>query len=145
MTDRIFVDTNILIYAHDTDAADKHAVAAALLKDLWETGVGCLSTQVLQEFYVNITRKLARPISKAKALDLVESYSVWRVQQIRIDEIRAAIDIEVRNKLSFWDSLIVAAAVSSGCAKLLSEDLNDRQKISGVEIVNPFRKGRPRG
>src|SRR5688572_10092629 len=70
MTDRTFVDTNILIYAHDISAAQKHVKAAALVRGLWETRKGVLSTQVLQEFYVYVTRKLPNPIAKAKSLDL---------------------------------------------------------------------------
>lgn len=139
MIDRTFVDTNVLIYAHDLDAGRKHELAAEALRHLWESRTGCLSTQVLQEFYVNITRKVARPLSKVAASELIESYSAWNVQQIRAEDIQAAIAIESRNKLSFWDSLILAAASAAGCAKLLSEDLNDRQTVAGVQIVNPFK------
>jgi predicted nucleic acid-binding protein len=138
MTDKVFVDTNILVYAHDLDAGLKRPVAAGLLKDLWVTRRGLLSTQVLREFYVNITRKIPSPLSPANARDLLRPYCAWQVLVLGPEMVLRASEIEERNGLSFWDALIVTAAVQGHAAKILSEDLNPGQTIEGVLIENPF-------
>lgn len=137
-SDRIFVDTNVLIYAHDKDAGKKHGVAFKLMEEIWKNHLGVLSTQVLQEFYVNITRKIPQPITKAAAARYVERYFVWPVIRLSPSTIRKAFEIEARDKLSFWDAMIVSAAFQAGAAKILSEDLNPGQTIAGIRIVNPF-------
>ena len=138
MSDRVFVDTNILIYAHDLDAGHKRTLAAALLKDLWTTRLGVLSTQVLQEFYVNVTRKISSPLSPAAARGIVAGYCVWQIEVLGPDTVVRASEIEERHDLSFWDALIVTAALQGHAAKILSEDLNPGQTIEGVLIENPF-------
>ena len=138
MNDRIFVDTNVLIYAHDQDAGKKYAVASKLVEELWGNHLGVVSTQVLQEFYVNITRKIPKPIPKAAAAVYVERYFVWPVVRISATTIRKAFEIETRDRLSFWDAMIVSAALHAGAATILSEDMNSGQKIAGINIVNPF-------
>ena len=138
MSDRVFVDTNVLIYAHDVDAGAKHAAAATLVRDLWASGLGVISTQVLQEFYVNVTRKIPVPLPRAVARDVVSSYAVWHVEPIDVDRIRAASELEERTRLSFWDALIVIAARESGAATILSGDLNAGQRIEGLRVVDPF-------
>jgi len=137
MNAKTFVDTNILIYAHDIDAETKHATAKTVLLDLWSQRSGALSTQVLQEFYVNVTRKIATPLSKSSARAVVESYTAWCIDTTAA-EISAAFRIEDEAGISFWDALIVAAARKAGAARILSEDLNAGQTISGVRIENPF-------
>ena len=137
MNAKAFVDTNVLIYAHDADAVAKHEIAKRVLQELWEQRAGVLSTQVLQEFYVNVTRKVASPLSKKSARAVVGSYMVWCVDTT-IDEISAAFRIEDEVRIGFWDALIVAAAIKAGADRILSEDLNAGQKISGVRIENPF-------
>ncbi len=138
MPDRVFVDTNVLIYAHDLDAGDKHAVASAILRDLWSSRLGILSTQVLQEFYVNVTQRIPSPLSRAPARQIVRSYFVWQVEVLAPDMILRASDIEERHQLSFWEALIVAAALEGGARKLLTEDLNPGQTLEGMVIENPF-------
>jgi predicted nucleic acid-binding protein len=138
MTDRIFVDTNILIYAHDSDAEMKNAVASQMVEELWQTHLGVISAQVLQEFYVNITTKIPKPLPKAQASIYVERYFVWPVIRLSTETIRKAFEIERHNKVSFWDAMIVSAAFQAGAATILSEDLNAGQKIAGIKIVNPF-------
>ena len=137
MSDKTFVDTNILIYAHDLDAESKHARARMVLDELWESRNGILSTQVLQEFYVNVTRKISRPLSRRSARGVALSYAVW-CTNITHAEIAAAFRIEDDYKIGFWDSLIVATAASSGATQILSEDLNAGEVIAGVRVVNPF-------
>jgi predicted nucleic acid-binding protein len=136
--DRTFVDTNVLIYAHDVDAGRKHDVAKAVLLDLWAERAGVLSTQVLQEFYVNATRKLKKPLARQEARSVVETYAAWCIDSITPADVSAAFQIEDRARIGFWDALIVAVAVRSGARRLLSEDLNAGQSIAGLTIHNPF-------
>jgi len=139
MSDKTFVDTNVLIYAHDVDARAKHAVAKDILRDLWSERCGVVSMQVLQEFYVNVTRKIASPIPKDAARLVVNTYSIWCVETTPA-EISAAFRIEDESRIGFWDALIVASALKSGATRILSEDMNAQQKISGVRIENPFTR-----
>ena len=137
MSGRTFVDTNVLIYAHDRDAGQKHETAKKALRELWSAREGVLSMQVLQEFYVNVTRKIASPLPKATARAIVESYRSWCFQTT-VEEIATAFRIEDEAQLGFWDALVVASASSSGAVRLLSEDLNAGQTILGVQVENPF-------
>jgi len=137
MNDRTFVDTNVLIYAHDVDAKQKQEVAKRILHELWSDRTGVLSMQVLQEFYVNVTRKIPHPISKESARLVVSTYSIWCIDTTPT-EISSAFRIEDESRIGFWDALIVASAIKSGATRLFSEDLNAGQTISGVRIENPF-------
>jgi predicted nucleic acid-binding protein len=139
MSGRIFVDTNILIYAHDLDAGSKRKIAVAIMEELWEHQTGVISTQVLQEFYVNVTRKISNPIPKTKARGIIENYRYWQVEQISPATILSASEIEERYMLSFWDSLIIAAASKANATRILTEDLNHGQVIAGILVENPFR------
>jgi predicted nucleic acid-binding protein len=138
MTDRFFVDTNVLIYAHDLDAGLKHDRAALIVADLWEKENGIVSVQVLQEFYVNVTRKIARPMTPAAARGIIRNYLAWRVEPNEPSAVLLASEIAERNLLSFWDALIVASAARAGADRILSEDLNHGQVIEGIRIENPF-------
>src|SRR5271168_4507127 len=137
MSVKTFVDANILIYAHDVDATGKHEVAKKALRELWNERHGVLSMQVLQEFYVNVTRKIASPLPKDVARLVVNSYSIWCVETTPA-EIAAAFRIEDESRIGFWDALIVSSAAKSGATRILSEDLNSEQMISGVLVENPF-------
>lgn len=138
MSAEIFVDSNILIYAHDRDAGRKRRIASATLKELWGTHSGTLSTQVLQEFYVNVTRKIPQPLTSAQAREIIGNYCAWPVVTVVPEMVLRASEMEEEYRLSFWDALIVAAASRCGAAKILSEDLNAGQSIEGVLIENPF-------
>ncbi len=137
MNANTFVDTNILIYAYDADAGTKQAIAKSILRQLWSQRTGALSPQVLHEFYVNVTKKIASPLSKPSARAVVDSYIVWCVETTP-DEISTAFRIEDEAGIGFWDALIVAAARKAGADRLLTEDLNPGQIISGIRIENPF-------
>jgi len=137
MSDKTFVDTNILIYAHDEDAGRKHEVAKNVLQGLWGRRTGVLSMQVLQEFYVNVTRKIASPLSKDTARLVVNSYRTWCVETTP-EEISTAFRIEDEMRIGFWDALIVASAAKCGAVRILSEDLKAGQIIGGMRIENPF-------
>lgn len=141
MSARVFVDTNILIYAHDREAGRKHEVAARIIEDLWENKNGCLSTQVLQEFYVNVTRKIPKPLSRSRARGVIEAYFAWPLAVAGPTTLLRASEIEERFRLSFWDSLIVAAAAELGAERMFSEDLHHGQRIEGIGVENPFLDG----
>jgi len=137
MSGKTFIDTNILIYAHDIDARVKNEIAKAVLRELWSERTGALSMQVLQEFYINVTRKIASPLSKDSARSVVTSYAMWCMETTPA-EISAAFRIEDESRIGFWDALIVSSAVKSGATRILSEDLNAGQRIAGILIENPF-------
>src|SRR5579863_8906022 len=138
MSDKAFVDTNILVYAHDSSSGVKHARALALIERLWTSGGGVLSTQVLQELCVNLRKKVARPFSNDETLQLIEDYLSWEVAVNTPNSILEAMAIETRHKISFWDALILQAAISSGAAILYSEDFSDGQAYGLIRVVNPL-------
>jgi len=137
MNAKTFVDTNVLIYAHDIDAGPKHEMAKNLIRELWSERAGLLSTQVLQEFYVNVTRKIASPLSKVSARAVIHSYGSWCIETALTD-VSTAFQIEDESRIGFWDALVIASAARGGAARLLSEDLNAGQTVLGVRIENPF-------
>lgn len=137
MSDRFFVDTNILMYAHQTSAGLKHQRARALVEDLWDSRRGVLSTQVLQELCVNLRRKLDPPLSGEEVRQLLRDYMRWKVIVDTGESIVEALELELRYKISFWDALVLHSAKSAGVSVLYSEDFAAR-KYDGVEIVNPF-------
>ena len=138
MTALSFLDTNILLYAHDRDAGDKHVRAKALLTELWDSGEGCLSPQVLQEFFVNVTKKIPQPLAVPLAREIMRNYRPWiRVPADGPLVVRAT-EIAEAWHISFWEGMIVAAAEGCGAAILFSEYLQNGQRIAGLRIVNPF-------
>ena len=136
--DKIFVDTNVLVYAHDVDAGQKHQIAQRLLFDLWNNRSGILSVQVFQEFYVTVTRKLIHPLSAKEARNIIRNYLTWHIEINDSLSVLNASRIEENYKVSFWDALIVAAALKAKVSKILTEDLNSGQVIEGILIKNPF-------
>src|SRR5271167_3626104 len=123
MADKYFVDTNILLYAHDRSAGLKHERARQLIERLWISGQGVLSTQVLQELCINLRRKIARPLPVEEVRQLLQDYLSWEIVVNTPASVMQALEIEVRYKTSFWDALVLQAAESSGAAILYSEDL----------------------
>ena len=134
-----FVDTKILVYAEDRDAKTKHELARDLVVKLWDERSGVLSVQVLQEFYVNVTRKLKKPLSSAKALEVVEEYLTWTVVENTGKLLTTAVELQQKTQLSFWDAMVVQAAIDGGCDTLYSEDLNAGQRFGALVVVNPFK------
>jgi predicted nucleic acid-binding protein len=135
---REFIDTNVLVYAFDTSAGPKQAASARLLERLWNSGGGCLSVQVLQEFFVIVTRKIAHPLSIKEAAERIREFSRWRVFAPGANDVLAAIALQQQSRISFWDAMVVLAAAESGCDVLWTEDLNDGQLLGGVRARNPF-------
>ncbi len=136
--DRIFVDTNVLVYAYDTSAGIKRRTARTILAGLWESGLGVVSTQVLQEFFVTVTRKLPKAMEPGAAREVISDLLKWDLVVVEGSMILDAIDLHRKHGYSFWDSLIVTAAGKAGCALLLSEDLASGHSIGGITIRNPF-------
>jgi predicted nucleic acid-binding protein len=135
---RQFIDTNVLIYAHDISAGAKHGRAMALLKELWQERTGCLSTQVLQEFYVNVTRKIAKPLSPALASQIIADLAEWEVHRPGVNDILEAINLQSSHQISFWDAMILMSAQQLGCETVWSEDLNAGEDYEGAVVRNPF-------
>jgi predicted nucleic acid-binding protein len=133
-----FVDTNVLLYAYDHSEAIKQRQAETLLTDLWQRRAGCLSVQVLQEFYVNATRKLSRPLKLATAKEIVRDYSLWIVHLPTTNDLLSAIGLHEQYQVSFWDAMILQSALQLGCALLWSEDLNPGQSFAGLTVRSPF-------
>jgi predicted nucleic acid-binding protein len=138
MSDRYFVDTNILIYAHDSAAGEKHVRAKALVEELWENRSGAVSTQVLQELAVNLRRKAEKPLDAKATRDIIADYLAWQVVVNGGDSILEALELEARYQLSFWDALVVHAAQVAGAEILYSEDLSDGQRYGTVTVKNPL-------
>jgi predicted nucleic acid-binding protein len=137
--DRVFVDTNVIVYAYDKDAGKKHRIAADIMKDLWRSGLGTISTQILQEFFVTLTRKISAPMDISVVRETLRRLSKWDVSIIDADTIIRATELQERYNYSFWDSLIVAAAIAGGARTIFSEDLSDGLTIEGLTIKNPFQ------
>lgn len=138
MSDKYFVDTNILVYAHDTSADAKHQRAKALVEQLWRDRSGVVSTQVLQELVVNLRRKAGRPLNAKATREIVADYLSWQVVTNRADSVLEALDLEQRYRISFWDALILHAAHESGARVLYSEDFSAGQRYGEVQAVNPL-------
>ena len=140
MTGPVFVDTNVLVYDRDARDAAKHERARAWMARLWERpGLGAVSSQVLTEFYWTVTRKLRPGLSEESARRYVRTLFAWDFVEVDQTTIAEAWAVQDRFGLSFWDSLVVAAARLARCRTLLTEDLQDGQDLDGLLVVNPFR------
>lgn len=136
--DKTFVDTNIIIYAYDVTAGKKHQTARRILKELWESGLGVLSTQILQEFFVNVVQKIPKPIDADRAEYIIKDFLTWEVVVNDGLAVLDAITICKKYGYSFWDSLIIDAAIKSGAKIILTEELCEGQVLEGLKIQNPF-------
>jgi predicted nucleic acid-binding protein len=133
-----FVDTNILIYAHDRSAGEKHEIAKGLVAGLWEERTGCVSIQVLQEFYVNVTQKVARPLARDAASQIISDLSQWHVHEPGVNDVLDAIRLQARHQLAFWDAMILASATALGCTTLWSEDITSGRRYDNLTVSSPF-------
>jgi len=138
MSARQFVDTNILMYAHDASTGAKHERAKTIVEELWRTRSGVVSTQVLQELCVNLRRKAGRPLELKATRDLVADYLSWHIVVNTGDSILEALDVEAQYRISFWDALVVQAAQAAAAEVLYSEDLTAGQLFGTVRVVNPL-------
>lgn len=135
----IFLDTNILVYAYDLDEKSKRQTAKAILADCWNNRSGVISTQVLQEFYVTLTRKLSSKLPASEARDVVSDFLSWSIYQIVPTDIGEASEIGEQYGYTFWDSLVITAARNANAEVLYSEDMQDGQKLGDLKIINPFK------
>jgi predicted nucleic acid-binding protein len=138
MSDKYFVDTNILMYAHDAGAGPKHERARALVEQLWRDRTGVVSTQVLQELTVNLRRKAGKPLDAKATREIVADYLTWQVVVNGGESILGALELEERYQISFWDALVIHAAQTAGADVLYSEDLSNRQRYGELQVVNPL-------
>lgn len=138
MTEKVFLDTDVLLAAHDLDAGEKRAIAEHVLRQLWEDRTGVLSALVLQEFYVALIGGPVSPVPRRAARDLVDAYRVWPIVALDADDILAASEIEERHRVEFRDAMIVSAARKARATLLLSERIVPARHITGMEIRNPF-------
>jgi len=136
--DLAFVDTNVLMYAFDKNSSPKKRAAQRLINQLMDEDRLRVSTQVLQELFVTLTRKVNQPCSNDEALAVLEDLTAWPLMAVDYAAIRAAVRLAGQAKLSFWDALVVVAAARIGAAVLYTEDLNHGQEILGVRVSNPF-------
>ena len=139
MTSKTFLDTNVLVYLFDADSPEKQSRARDALRERLESGAVVVSTQVLQEFFVAVTRKLARPLPADEAEAALRRLMDLPVVQVDPDQILAAAVTSRRDRISFWDALILTAASAAGCEVVLSEDLQHGRSFGRVRIVDPFR------
>jgi predicted nucleic acid-binding protein len=135
---KMFIDTNILVSAYDASAGEKHKKALEIMENLWDSGNGIISFQVLQEFFVNVTKKISKPLNVIATKEIVKDLLKWKTVIINGEIILEAIDIHIQQKLSFWNSMIIVSAIGGGADTILSEDLSDKQVIKGITIKNPF-------
>lgn len=137
-SERVFVDTNVLVYVRDARDREKQRRAAEWMTEVWARRTGRLSVQVLQEYYVTVTSKLSPGLTLEEARDDVEALRAWRPLALDVDVVEAAWRAQDRWGFSFWDSLIVAAAQALDCSVLLTEDLSHHQDVGNLRIVDPF-------
>ncbi len=135
----IFLDTNILVYAYDLDEKLKHQIAKDILTDCWNNRSGTLSTQVIQEFYVTLTRKLPKKLPVHEIREIIREFMSWPIYQITSVDIVKASELEEKYGYTFWDSLIITAAQNTDAAILYSEDMQDGQQLDNLRIINPFK------
>lgn len=133
-----FVDTNILVYAHDFSAGAKREVAVELLLRLMAEGSGCLSVQVLMEFFVTVTRKIPKPLSVDQAEEILADFGTWKTFAPQAADVRLAIQLMKNQPLSFWDAMIIQAAAAMDASMIWPEDLQNGQVYAGVTVRNPF-------
>ncbi len=133
-----FIDSNVLVYSNDPASDVKHVQAGIHLARLWRDGSGALSMQVLQESYVNMTRKIPNVLTPRDARKVISAYATWPLHRPDADAVLEASEAAERHRISFWDALIVVSARAMGALVLLTEDLAHGQVIEGVRVVNPF-------
>ena len=136
---KAFVDTNILIYAHDRSAGVKHNRANELIRRLWDSGAGVLSTQVLQELCINLRRRVSPALAVGEVRSLLQDYLAWEIVVNDADSVLNALDLEVKYKVSFWDALILQAAEDSGASIIYSEDLSAGRSYGDLRVINPLK------
>lgn len=140
MTDRVFLDTNVLVYAYNAQEPAKQRIAQDILRTCLQNESGVLSVQVVGEFFNVMTRKVTPPLTVAAAREIIKNFEFMPVQEIDREMVQRAIDTHQQVLISYWDALIVAAAERSGCRQIFTEDLSDGQPYLGITVKNPFKE-----
>jgi predicted nucleic acid-binding protein len=140
MSDKVFVDTNVIVYSRDATEPVKQKQADNWLQHLWSNQSGRISFQVLNEYYVTVTKKLKPGLSRSEARDDIRNLMVWKPAVIEQIVTQSAWSIQDHYGYSWWDCLILATALKQDCRYVLSEDMQHGQQIKGLEIVSPFKK-----
>jgi predicted nucleic acid-binding protein len=138
MSDRFFIDSNVLVYAYDKHDLNKQGVAQSLVTESIKNGNAALSTQVLGEFFTVVTRKIPVPLSPDDAWEIVRTLDIFPVLHVDLAMVHRAIETYKQYQISYWDSLILAAAEKAGCTAVLTEDLQHGGTYHGISVVNPF-------
>ncbi len=138
MSDRFFLDTNVLVYAHDSVSPEKKARSQQLVFECLRRNSGVISAQVLSEFFVTVTQKVERPMTAEQAKREIVLLSVMETVEIDATLVLDAVNLKLRWQLSYWDSLILAAAVRAGCNTVYSEDMSDGQVYGSLTVRNPY-------
>ena len=138
MTDKTFIDTNILVYAYDTDEPVKQVQAREILKQGIEDETAVLSVQVIGEFFTVVTKRIPNPLSAEEAEQVLDLLGILPIIELDFRMVRHAIDMHRRYGIAYWDALIVAAAHRAECTRILTEDFNTGQSYEGITVVNPF-------
>jgi predicted nucleic acid-binding protein len=138
MSGKCFVDSDILVYAHDRTAGIKHLRAQMLMEQLWDSGWGVLSMQVLQELCICFCRDTSNPPPVEEVHHLIHDYSAWEVVPNSPASVQNALELVTKYKIHFWDALVLEAAERSGATILYSEHLATGQRYGAVQVVNPF-------
>ena len=139
MSDKFFIDSNILVYAHDTENPEKQQQAQTVIFDGIRLENAVISTQVLSEFYVTITQKIKNPLTVLKAKEEIKYLSILEIVEIDIAMILQAIHLQDKWNISYWDGLILAAAEQARCKTIISEDFTDQQIYDHILVKNPFK------
>lgn len=139
MTAKRFFDSNVIVYSVDSESGEKQRIARELLRTTTAEGATVISTQVMQEFFVAVTRKLASPLSPESATEALKLLSRLPVVLVRTETVVAAAKRTETDQLSLWDALIIEAALDGGCTTLYSEDFQDGRRYGNLTVVNPFR------
>ena len=138
MTENTFVDTNIFVYFRDSADENKQSIASECLTKVWENKTGCISTQVLNEYFVTVTKKIRTPLSVSDAWSDIEELEKWNPVNINIELLKVAYSAISIYSLSWWDALIIAAAKICECSSILSEDFSTQKDYFGIRVINPF-------
>lgn len=138
MTENTFVDTNIFVYFRDSAEERKQQIASEYLSKLWDNKTGCISTQVLNEYFITVTKKIKIPLSTSDAWSDIEELEKWSPVTINFELLKIAYQAFCTYSLSWWDALIIAAAKVSGCKSILSEDFSTEKDYFGIRVINPF-------
>ena len=145
MSDKVFLDTNILVYAFDDADQGKYKVASHLVLEGYQEQNAAISTQVLKEFFVTVTQKVSNKMSVKDAEQAVRDFALWSVAETTVSLVLDGVAIHKRHSVSFWDAMIIAAAKASVCSTLLTEDMSHNSRIENILILNPFLNGTDEG